>query len=539
MDFTYPWRFQGRRSAAMANEGMVATSQPLAARAGLRALEDGGTAADAAVTAAAVLNVVEPHMTGIGGDVFALVHRDGEVVGLNGSGAAPAAADLEAYRQRTDVTDEHGRPTMPADGGLPITVPGALDGWEKLLARFGTFDLAEAFEPAIRYARDGFPVTELVARQWSRSVDRLRSQAGAAETFLPDGTAPDPGDQFRNPAFAETLTALGEHGTGLFYGGALGEAVVEAARAAGGTLAVSDLQAHEGQWTEPVATTYRGIEVLEHPPNGQGTVALEALNIAEHLDVAADPTDPDRLHGLIEAIKLAFADGYAHITDPDFEEIPLGRMLDDSYAGRRAAEIGPSAGTYTSQVDHGQDTAYLTAVDGNGLAISFINSLYMSFGSAVTTEGFALQNRGHSFSLDPDHVNALEAGKRPFHTIIPAMLQNNGEFRAAWGVMGGSMQPQGHLQVVASLVDSGLNPQAALDVPRFRWLDGRRVALETGRLPGSTVEALRARDHDILPEPEFIEQGGHFGGAQFIYRDPDGRLIGGSDPRRDGIAIGF
>jgi gamma-glutamyltranspeptidase/glutathione hydrolase len=539
MEFSYPWRFAGRRSAVMASGGMVATSQPLAARAGLRALEVGGTAADAAVTTAAVLNVVEPHMTGIGGDLFALVHHEGDYVGLNGSGPAPAAADLADYRERTDAADEAGEPTMPADGGLPVTVPGALDGWQRLLDRFGAFDLAEALEPAIRYARDGFPVTELVARQWSRSADRLRGHEGAAQTFLPGGSPPDAGEGFANPAFAETLESLAAHGPEHLYGGELGEAVVETVQAAGGTLALSDLEAHAGEWTEPVSTTYRGVEVLEHPPNGQGAVALEALNVAETFESISEPSDPDRLHRLIEATKLGFADGYAYISDPAVVDVPLETMLETAYAERRAGEIGPEAGSYEAAAGDGHDTAYLTVVDGDGMAVSFINSLYMGFGSAVATNGFALQNRGHSFSLDPDHANALEPGKRPFHTIIPAMLKESGEFRASWGVMGGSMQPQGHLQVVASLVDSGLNPQAALDAPRFRWLDGRRVALETGRLPDATVDALRDRGHEVVTEPDFTGRGGHFGGGQFIYRDEDGTLIGGSDPRRDGLAVGY
>lgn len=539
MDFAYPWRFTGRRSATMATEGMVATSQPLAARAGLRALEEGGTAADAAVTAAAVLNVVEPHMTGLGGDMFALVHHDGDVVGLNGSGAAPADADLDAYRERTDATGDAGEPTMPADGGLPITVPGALDGWQRLLDRFGAFDLAEALRPAIRYAREGFPVTELVASQWARSADRLRGHEAAAATFLPGGSAPEPGDVFANPAFADTLEALAAEGPDRFYGGELGAAVVEAVQDAGGTLALADLEAHAGEWTEPISTTYRGVEVLEHPPNGQGAVALEALNLAETFDLSADPGDADRLHRLIEAVKLAFADGYATITDPAVVDVPLETILDKGYAGQRASEVGPEAGTYPAKAGEGHDTAYLTAVDGDGTAVSFINSLYMGFGSAVTTNGFALQNRGHSFSLDPDHANALAPGKRPFHTIIPAMLREDGEFRASWGVMGGSMQPQGHLQVVASLVDSGLNPQAAITAPRFRWLDGRRVAIETGRLPDGTADVLRERGHEIVTEAAFAERGGHFGGGQFIYRDEAGSLIGGSDPRRDGLAIGY
>ena len=545
MDFTYPWQFGSRRSAVMATNGMVATSQPLAARSGLGILEEGGTAADAAVATAAVLNVVEPHMTGIGGDAFALTHFDGTVGALNGSGGAPAAADLEDYRERTDAETVDGDPAMPADGGLPVTVPGALDAWDRLLDRYGNFGLADVLQPAIRYAREGFPVTEVVARLWAAEVDRLRRFDGSAETFLPTGEAPAPGDRFRNPAFADTLELIAEEGAGVLYGGEVGEAVVEAIRTAGGKLALADLEDHAGEWTEPISTTYRGVEVLEHPPNGQGIVALEALNLAERFDLDPDPTDPERLHRLVEATKLAFADGYEHVADPSMVDVPAETMLDDSYAAERAAEIGAEAGTYQPAAAsrppgarEGDDTVYLSVVDGDGNAVSFINSLYMGFGSAVTARGFALQNRGHSFSLDPDHANALAPGKRPFHTIIPAMLREDGEFRASWGVMGGSMQPQGHLQVVAAMVDSGYNPQAALDAPRYRWLDGNRVALETGRLPEATVEDLRRRGHEVVAEDEYRAQGGHWGGGQVIYRGEDGTLVGGSDPRKDGLAIG-
>jgi len=546
MDFEYPWRFASRRSAVMATNGMVATSQPLAARAGLRMLEDGGTAADAAVATAAVLNVVEPHMTGIGGDAFALTHFDGTVEALNGSGGAPAAADLDDYRERTDATTADGEPAMPADGGLPVTVPGALDGWHRLLERHGNFELGDVLQPAIRYADEGFPVSEFISSQWVRAADRLRRFDAATETFLPNGRAPAPGDRFGNPNFADTLTLIAEEGPDVLYGGEVGEDVVAAVREAGGTLALSDLEAHEGEWTEPISTAYRGVEVLEHPPNGQGIVALEALNLAERFDLADDPADAERLHRLIEAIKLAFADGYEHVSDPAVVDVPVETMLSKSYAEERAAEIGPDATTYPPAAagrppgaQQGDDTVYLTAVDGDGNAVSLINSVYMRFGSAVTARGFALHNRGQSFSLEPDQANALAPGKRPFHTIIPAMLREDGEFRASWGVMGGSMQPQGHLQVMAALVDSGLNPQAALDAPRFRWIDGSRVAVETNRLPGSTVADLRSRGHEVVPEDDHLAAGSHFGGGQFVYRDGDGTLIGGSDPRRDGLAIGF
>lgn len=538
MEFDYPWRFNGRRSAVMAGNGMVATSHPLAARTGVRVLENGGTAADAAVATAAVLNVVEPHMTGIGGDAFALTQFDGEYRALNGSGSAPAAADIETYRERTDA-EEGGEPTMPADGGLPVTVPGALDAWAALIEEYGAFDLADVLEPAIGYAEGGVPVTEFIARQWADAADRIARFEHSAETFLEDGESPVPGERFSNPELARSFERIAEVGPGALYGGELGREVVEVVEDHGGTLALSDLEDHESEWTDPISTEYRGIEVLEHPPNGQGIVALEALNVAEELGIDPDPLDEERLHRLIEATKLGFADGYAHVSDPDRVAIPTETMLSKAYAGERADEIGERAGSYGAKAGEHANTVYLTAVDPQGNAVSFINSVYMSFGSALTAGGFALQNRGHSFSLDPDHANALEPGKRPFHTIIPAMLREDGEFRASWGVMGGSMQPQGHLQVVANLVDSGLNPQAALDVPRFRWLEGDRVAIESSRLPDRVADGLRERGHDVIEENAFFAEGGHWGGGQIVYRDEDGTLIGGSDPRRDGQAIGF
>jgi gamma-glutamyltranspeptidase / glutathione hydrolase len=539
MEFTYPWGFNSRRSAPMATNGMVATSHPLAARTGVSILEKGGTAADAAVATAAVLNVVEPHMTGIGGDMFALTQFDERYEALNGSGRAPEEADIETYRDRTNSVGDDGEPAMPEDGGMPVTTPGALDGWKTLVDRYGTFELAELLAPAAEYAREGFPVTEYISRQWSNSADRIEQFEASAETFLTNGEAPTPGQRFSNPAFAESLETIAEEGIDSLYGGEIGEAIVETVRDHGGTLSLSDLEAHESEWTEPISTEYEGVEVLEHPPNGQGIVALEALNIAEEFDLAADVGNEERLHTLIEAIKIAFADGHAHVTDPEFSEIPTETMLSKGYAAERATEIGPEAGEYGARAGEHANTVYLTAVDGDGNAVSFINSVYMGFGSALTAGGFALQNRGHSFSLDPGHANALEAGKRPFHTIIPAMLREEGEFRASWGVMGGSMQPQGHLQVVANLVDSGLNPQTALDAPRFRFMEGKRVALETNRLTKETVSGLLDRGHDLIDEDTFLGEGGHFGGGQFVYREPDGTLIGGSDPRRDGQAIGF
>lgn len=537
MEFDYPWEFVGRRSATMAPNGMVATSHPLAARAGTRVLENGGNAADAAVATAAVLNVVEPHMTGIGGDAFALTQFDGEYRALNASGRAPAEAKLEEYRERTDA-EEDGEPVMPEDGGLPVTVPGALDGWATLLDVYGTFELGDLLEPAIGYAESGAPVTEYVARQWENAADRIAEFDASAATFLPENRAPEPGERFRNPAFAESLELIAREGPEVFYGGELGEEVVETVREHGGTLSLSDLEAHESTWEEPISTEYGGVEVLEHPPNGQGIVALEALNVAEALGIEGEPTNEERLHRLIEATKLAFADGYAHVSDPEHVEVPTETMLSTEYANERAGEVGDEAGEYGAKAGEHANTVYLTVVDPQGNAVSLINSVYMSFGSGLTAGGFALQNRGHSFSLDSDHPNRLAPEKRPFHTIIPAMLREDGDFRASWGVMGGSMQPQGHLQVAAHMVD-GLNPQAALDAPRFRWLEGKRVALETSRIPDEVVEGLRERGHEIVEEGEFFEEGGHWGGGQIVHRDDEGSLIGGSDPRKDGQAIGF
>lgn len=539
MDFSYPWRFDGRRSATMATNGMVATSQPLAARAGLDILASGGTAADAAVATAAVLDVVEPHMTGIGGDMFALTQFDGEYAALNGSGRAPASATIDAYRERISsqgVSD----PVIPASGGLPVTVPGALDGWARLLDEYGTLELADVLAPAISYARDGFPVSEYIAAQWADAADRLTDCEASVDTWLPTGEPPAPGEQFANPALAESFELIAAEGPDVFYGGELGAAIADRVQAHGGVLERSDLAAHEGEWTDPISTAYHGVEILEHPPNGQGVVALEALNIAEQFDFASDPTDPDRFHHLIEAIKLAFSDGYEYVADPAVVDVPTERLLSDSYAADRAAEIGHRARSYPPRALAGDNTVYLSVVDGEGNAVSFINSLYMAFGSGLTARGIALHNRGHSFSLDPTHANALDPGKRPFHTIIPAMLRVDGAFRAAWGVMGGSMQPQGHLQVACNIIDTGLNPQAALDAPRFRWLDNNRVALETARLPEAVSTNLRGRGHHVVEEEEYFRPAtGHWGGGQIIYRDDAGTLIGGSDPRRDGAAVGY
>ncbi len=537
--FEYPWQFIGRRSAVMARNGMVATSHPLAAQVGAETLRKGGNAADAAVATAAMLNFVEPQMTSIGGDMFALTHFGGECEALNGSGRAPAAADIETYRERTDETED-GEPIVPAEGGLPVTVPGAVDGFHQLVERYGTREFGELLRPTIEYAREGVPVSEYVAAQQEAAAPRVSEFDGFRETFLVDGETPSPEQVFENPDFADSLERIAEEGIETFYGGELGREIVETVQEHGGVMELSDLEAHESTWGEPISAEYRGIEVLEHPPNTQGVVALQALNVLENFEVSEDPADPERLHRMIEAIKIAFADGYEFVTDPEAEEIPLDTMLSKEYASDRATEIGPSVGEYEPRADGPSNTVYLTVVDGDGNAVSLINSGYFVFASGLVVGGFPLQNRGFSFSLDPEDANALEPGKRPFHTLVPAMLREDGEFRASFGVMGGDIQPQGHMQVVANLVDSGLNPQAAIDAPRFRFIEDHEVTLETSRLPETTIDDLRERGHDVVTEEEyFVPDADHYGGGQLIYRKDDGTLIGGSEPRRDGQAIGF
>jgi gamma-glutamyltranspeptidase / glutathione hydrolase len=538
-EFDYPWQFIGRRSATMSTNGMVATSHPIAAQVGTQILQDGGNAADAAVGAAVTLNLVEPHMTSIAGDMFALTHFDGEYEALNGSGRAPEAADIDTYCERTDATED-GEPVVPTEGGLPVTVPGALDGFHELSERYGNLAFETLLEPTIEYARDGVPVTEYVASQWEAAAPRVEEFESFSETFLIDGEVPSPEQLFANPDFADSLERIASEGIETVYGGEFGAEIVEAVQEHGGVLELSDLESHESTWDDPISAEYHGMEVLEHPPNTQGVAALQALNVLEEFDLAADPTDPERLHRQIEALKIAFADTEEFVTDPEAYDIPLETMLSPEYGRQRAAEIGPNVGTYEPRADRHSDTVYLTVVDGDGNAVSLINSGFWPFASGIVVGGFPLQNRGSSFSLDPDDPNALESGKRPFHTLVPAMLAEDGEFRASFGVMGGDTQPQGHVQLVTNLVDSGLNPQAAIDAPRFRFLEGHEVTLETSRLPEATIDDLRERGHDVITEEEYFEpDANHYGGAQLIYRTDEGVLIGGSEPRRDGQAIGF
>jgi gamma-glutamyltranspeptidase/glutathione hydrolase len=530
--------FPSRRSAVLARHGMVATSQPLAAMAGLRAMLNGGNAADAAVTVAAMLSVVEPMSTGIGGDCFALIFeaKTGQVTALNGSGRAPAAFTLQEA-QRRGLTPERG---IPLTGPLPVTVPGTVSGWAALLARFGTMSLAGCLAPAIATAEEGFPVSELISAGWQRSVDKLSRDPEAARVYLP---APKPGQIHRQPQLALTLRAISEGGPEAFYRGPVAERIAACVQSWGGYLTTADLAAHTATWEAPIHTAYRGVEMLEHPPNGQGLAALIALNIVEGYDLAGmGYFDPARWHVMIEAMRLGMVDAGRYVADPAVAPVPVAGLLSKEYAAQRRSLIRPDRAlelASAGQPEH-RDTVYLTTVDVQGNAVSFINSLYHGFGSGLVVPGtgICLQDRGACFSLEPGHPNVLAGGKRPYHTIIPAIALKDGRLWLSFGVMGGFMQPQGHLQTLVNLVDYRLDPQAALDAPRFRVdeLGSRRVAVETG-VPLKTRQALAALGHDVRPEPTFSPG---FGGGQVISVDAEtGVLSGGSDPRRDGCAVGF
>jgi gamma-glutamyltranspeptidase/glutathione hydrolase len=527
--------FSSRRSPNLARHGMVATSQPLAAMAGLRVLMEGGNAADAAITTAAMLNVVEPMSTGIGGDCFALIYQadGGQVTALNGSGRAPQAFTWEEARRL-------GLQEVPLAGPLPVTVPGTVSGWQALLDRFGTISLARCLAPAIETAEKGFPVSPRISAGWQRLAQKLSRDEEAARVYLP---APRPGEIHRQPDLARTLRQLAEGGAEAFYRGPLAKRIAAAVQAQGGYLTANDLTAHQATWHEPLGTTYRDVRILEHPPNGQGLAALLALNIVAGDEVGAmDYYAPERWHLMIEAMRLGMVDAGRYVADPARAAIPLDALLSREYAARRRAAIDPARAVALAapgQPEH-RDTVYLTVADGQGNAVSFINSLYYGFGSGLVVPGtgICLQNRGACFVLEPGHANVLEGGKRPYHTIIPAMALRDGRLWLSFGVMGGFMQPQGHLQVVVNMVDYGLDPQAALDAPRFRVDEkgGPRVAIET-QVPLKTRKALEALGHEVRPETTFSPG---FGGGQVIAVDPEREVLwGGSDPRKDGCAVGF
>ncbi len=547
MDFRPPV-FSSYRSPVFALNGMVASGQPLAAEAGLHILRGGGNAADAAVAVAGALAVTEPCSTGLGGDAFALYYEaaSGQVVALNGSGRAPAALSLS-------LLEKEGVPTGP-DRGFPdpfhahmVTVPGAAAAWSDLSARFGRLPLTISLAPAIALASEGFPVAPLTAYFWGRGAERQLSKKPGGHQLMIDGRGPRPGEIFRNPNLAHTLQALAEGGRAAFYEGAIAERIVAAVSALGGVMTLSDLASHGSDWPEPISVDYGGFRVHECPPNGQGIAALLALAILRQFDLPSDPLSAIRLHLVIEALRLAFADTRWYNADPAVVAIPVADLLSEGYAAERAKCIRFDRATI-DQVRGvpvaGTDTVCFCVVDGEGNACSFINSNYMGFGTGIVPEGcgFSLQNRGHGFSLDPSHPNALAPKKRPYHTIIPGLLTDpvTGGLAGPFGVMGGFMQPQGHVQVVLALAADSANPQVALDRPRICIEDGTAggaVALEEG-IPPSVGDALSAMGHTVRMVSGY--ERALFGRGQVILRDPvTGVLCGGSDPRADGLAVGW
>ena len=542
--------FNSRRSPVYGQKGMVASSQPLATAAGLEILAKGGNAADAAVAAGAALNVTEPSSTGIGGDMFALHYSADtkQVTALNGSGRAPAGLTLERLKQDGFSME------LPPFHAYTVTVPGACAGWFDLIERHGSLPMAEILAPAIRLAREGFPVAPISAHAWRWGAEHQLGAAPNGHELLLAGRAPGAGEIFRNPNLAQTFELVAGGGREAFYQGKIAETIVSVIREAGGCMSLDDLASHVSTWEEPISVTYRGLRVYECPPNGQGLTALLALKILEGFDIGSfAPLSTERLHLLIEAMRLAFADSRWYVADPQFSNIPIQELLSQEYADVRRRLIDPGRASIDPQ--HGSPvsssgTVYLSVVDGSGNACSFINSNYWGFGTGIVPKGygFSLQNRGHNFSLDPEHPNALQPSKRPYHTIIPAMVtkptqgrgdQDGGEeLYACYGVMGGFMQPQGHVQVLSNLLDHGLDPQSALDLPRF-CIDveqaGGRVALEEG-IPQEAFEALRRMGHPVEPVSGWDRS--LFGRGQVILREAEtGVLWAGSDPRADGCAM--
>ena len=532
--------FSSRRSPVLATRGMVAASQTQAAAAGVQLLRAGGSAADAAVAAAAVLNVTEPCSTGVGGDCFALYFEaaTGNVTALNGSGRAPAALTLELLQAQGFGE------ALPELHAHTVTVPGACAGWCDLVARHGRLPMSAVLAPAIELAERGFPVAPITAHAWAAGAQRQLQRSAAGAELLLDGQAPRAGQIFRNPTLAHTLRQIASNGPGAFYHGAIAKAIARTVQEHGGTLSEADLAAHSSTWDTPLRSRYRNVDVWECPPNGQGLTALLALNILSGFDLkATPPRSAARWHIMIEALRLAFADTRWYIADPRCSAVPIAELLSAHYAARRRSLIN----TQRANNSHARgrpatssDTVYLCVVDAAGNACSFINSNYSGFGTGLVPPGcgFTLQNRGHNFSLEPGHPNCVAPHKRPYHTIIPGMLTRaaDGSLLAPFGVMGGFMQPQGHLQVVVSLVDDGLDPQSALDQPRFCITDGTSggdVALEAGT-PLQTAAELAALGHVTHTVQGYARS--LFGRGQIIVRQPDGVLWGGSDPRADGCA---
>ncbi|SEQ63718.1 gamma-glutamyltransferase [Piscibacillus halophilus] len=524
----YP--YASKRNAVYGQKGMVATSQPLAAEAGLEILKKGGNAIDAAIATAAALTVVEPTSNGIGSDSFALVWVDGKLHGLNASGYAPHNISIEKLKEK-------GYEEMPTFGKVPVTVPGTPKGWAELSDRFGKLPFKDLFEPAIRYAEEGYPVSPTLGYHWKSAYKKFKSLFNDEifeewfNVFAPNGRAPEIGEVWSSPGHARALKEIAETKADSFYTGQLAEEIDALFKKHDGYLSIEDLSNYEPKWVDPIKANYRGYDVWEIPPNGQGIIALMALNILKGFDFK-EKDSVETYHKQIEAMKLAFTDGLEYITQQDKMDVSADNLLAEKYADERRQLIGDEAIDPKPGKPQRGGTVYLSAADGEGNMISYIQSNYMGFGSGVVVPntGIALQNRGHTFSLNPEHVNSLEPGKQTYHTIIPGFLSKDGEPVGPFGVMGGFMQPQGHAQVVMNMVDFQLNPQAALDAPRWQWMKGKTVKVDPS-FPEHLAQALQRKGHLIERSLYHHE----FGRGQIIVRDSEtGVLCGGTEPRTDG-----
>ncbi|MFT5176673.1 MAG: gamma-glutamyltranspeptidase/glutathione hydrolase [Gammaproteobacteria bacterium] len=527
--------FPSRRSPVLSANGVVAASQPLAAQAGLSMLQKGGNAVDAALATAMALTVLEPTSNGIGSDAFALIWDGKQLHGLNASGRWPAANRAQAMR-------DAGHLGMPQIGWPTVTVPGCVSMWGDLSERFGTLDATQLLEPAIGFARDGFPVSPVISQLWARAQPNFAARldpgiGGWTQTFTRDGQVPGAGDMWRSPGHARCLQGLADRGFGDFYCGEIAAEIIKYAATTGGLMSAQDLAEHRNEWVQPISARYGDVDVWEIPPNGQGIAALQALAILDGLPARdRPPLDAQRLHLQIEAMKLGFGDAYTYVADPQVVAVPVQGMLDPDYLAARRALIGERARMPDAGSPPKGGTVYLCAADRNGMMVSLIQSNYHGFGSGVVVPelGLALQNRASGFVLQPGHLNEAAPGKRPRHTIIPGFLTRAGEALGPFGVMGGEIQPQGHLQVVAAMQDHGMSPQAALDMPRWKWTVGQTVEFEPGT-DSALIEALRARGHDAIVMDDSLS----FGRGQIIRRLSSGAYAAGSEPRTDGAAVGY
>jgi gamma-glutamyltranspeptidase/glutathione hydrolase len=524
----YPYASQ--RTATFAKNGMVATSQPLAAQAGLDILKKGGNAIDAAIATAACLTVVEPTSNGIGGDAFALVWTKGELHGLNSSGPAPKSISIDAVKEK-------GHEKMPTFGLIPVTVPGVPAAWAELSRRFGKLPLSEVLQPAIEHAEKGFPLSPILGKYWNLAYNKFKETfkgdeyKGWFDTFAPNDKAPQIGEVWRSVGHANTLRSIGETNAESFYRGELAEKIDQFSKQHGGFISAEDLADYKPEWVQPIKVNYRGYDVWEIPPNGQGIVALMALNMLKGFEFN-EKESVDTYHKQIEAMKLAFADGKKYVTDPEKMSVTAEQLLSEEFATARRSLIAETALTPEPGTPPNGGTVYLATADGEGNMVSFIQSNYMGFGSGIVVPGtgIALQNRGHDFSLDSSHENSLEPGKKTYHTIIPGFLTKDNEAVGPFGVMGGYMQPQGHAQVVMNTIDFHLNPQAALDAPRWQWMEGKKVMVEPS-FPNHIAQSLARKGHVI----QVALDGGGFGRGQIIWRNSEtGVLVGGTESRTDG-----